>query len=105
MGPGGRSCVRCIYWMKTNLYKEGECRRRAPQANIPIDHIHKQLNTVWPHTMEDWWCGDFEVKPTPSPQVTVRNVLPECEAVGCTEASLSRASKWCWRHPHGDILP
>ena len=52
------ACRICRFW---NDHKtgRGECRRAPP---IVTGGMMSHVETVWPTTSEDDWCGGFEAK-------------------------------------------
>jgi hypothetical protein len=57
-------CVGCCFWSRGGYNEhgiaKGQCRRKAPHitfvkgANIP-------MQTAWPFTLHDDWCGEHAV--------------------------------------------
>ncbi len=54
-----KACGDCIHW-NAGAEEEGECRRHAPQmiAFEVDEEVH--LESRFPMTAADDWCGDFE---------------------------------------------
>jgi len=56
-----KACASCTHW-KTQASGQGECRRNAPQLiTFEIDDDVK-VESRFPTTAEDDWCGEFETK-------------------------------------------
>lgn len=54
-----KACAACAYW-KSGITGEGECRRNAPQLiTFEIDDEVK-VESRFPTTSGEDWCGDFE---------------------------------------------
>ena len=65
-------CGTCLWWDETtgDMKTLGECRRRAPAAERPLDlilrhgvsEVASQIDNGpwghWPWTKADWYCGD-----------------------------------------------
>lgn len=55
------NCSTCKYYRPEIVTMYSECRKRAPK-------VYKERNpdarpgvrTVWPHTSETDWCGDYK---------------------------------------------
>jgi hypothetical protein len=55
------TCATCASW-KSSASTEGECRRHAPQLVVfEIDESTK-IESRFPTTKADDWCGDFQEK-------------------------------------------
>lgn len=61
-GNGPAACARCAFWHKhEDSAITGDCRRRAPRPLIDPKHEEDGLAfVVWPTTVDDEWCGEFE---------------------------------------------
>lgn len=64
-----RECGKCGFWHEQSdpqaEYKMGQCRRKSPKIiGKPEDHEPDTvwLETYWPVTNADEWCGKFELK-------------------------------------------
>lgn len=56
-----KACAECAHW-NTTASDEGECRRHAPQLiSFEVDDDVK-IQSSFPMTSGDDWCGDFEQK-------------------------------------------
>lgn len=54
-----KSCASCAHW-KSGITGEGECRRHAPQLiSFEVDDNVK-IESRFPSTDAEDWCGDFE---------------------------------------------
>lgn len=56
------SCQSCIYWLDHEGDGEeckGLCRKNPPKVFI-IDRDYLTLQTRFPETHKDDWCGEFE---------------------------------------------
>jgi hypothetical protein len=63
------TCFSCRFWNDQEemrdgdgeLWRQGECRRRAPTQSVTIG-IHPPLpeTGLWPTTLDEDWCGEFE---------------------------------------------
>ena len=54
----GLMCGNCLYWKTHEESELGECHRYAPR---PAD-ASLAKNVVWPFTMADNFCGEFQVR-------------------------------------------
>lgn len=55
-----KSCAACAHWNGSG--QEGECRRHAPQLiSFEVDESVK-VESRFPTTSAQDWCGDFEAK-------------------------------------------
>ncbi len=59
MTENGWYCGRCRYWHRPDKKKGeiGQCRRHPPQV---VAEDLGDIETEWPETYSDDWCGDFE---------------------------------------------
>ncbi|MFC7338340.1 hypothetical protein ACFQY0_14195 [Haloferula chungangensis] len=56
-----KACAECIHW-NSGVSGDGECRRHAPQLiSFEVDDDVK-VESRFPTTSQDDWCGDFEKK-------------------------------------------
>lgn len=56
-----KACSDCIHW-NAKSSEQGECRRHAPQlVSFEVDADVK-IQSRFPTTAKDDWCGDFEAK-------------------------------------------
>jgi hypothetical protein len=56
-----KACAACSHW-KASAGTEGECRRHAPQLiTFEVDDEVK-VESRFPTTTAQDWCGDFEAK-------------------------------------------
>ena len=57
-------CSSCKYWdRKEEMPEMGLCRRHAPRAAVASPDGSKVLvETLWPVTKEDTWCGEWDNK-------------------------------------------
>lgn len=56
-----KACAACAHW-KASASNDGECRRHAPQMiTFEVDDEVK-VESRFPTTASDDWCGDFEAK-------------------------------------------
>lgn len=56
-----KACADCAHW-KASASGDGECRRHAPQLiSFEVDDDVK-IQSRFPTTAQDDWCGDFEQK-------------------------------------------
>lgn len=57
-------CETCKFWETyPDIEKEGDgvCRRRSPtQTEGSIGTEEGSEYAIWPITLSDWWCGDYE---------------------------------------------
>ncbi|MEM9080015.1 MAG: hypothetical protein AAGC74_04915 [Verrucomicrobiota bacterium] len=56
-----KTCQACAYWNSSNS-NEGECRRRAPQTIAFEVNDHVSVESRFPTTSSNDWCGDFEAQ-------------------------------------------
>lgn len=55
-------CDKCLYWSRakstvtTRAPSNGHCRRSQPV----IVNTNNRPHTMWPATMEDDWCGEYQ---------------------------------------------
>ena len=54
--PQEHGCDDCRFWVPPRGYVSSPCRRRAP-----ITHS-EYGKPIWPATMKDDWCGDWEMR-------------------------------------------
>lgn len=54
-----KACGACTYWKDTGN-GEGECHRHAPQAIAFNVDDQLKVESRFPSTTKDDWCGDFE---------------------------------------------
>lgn len=55
-------CGACLFWQSTNEdLSTGLCRRMAPRVFF-VKEDQKSLETMWPVTYGDDWCGEYEPK-------------------------------------------
>jgi len=54
-----KACADCVHW-KAGASGEGECRRHAPQLiSFEVDD-DVSIQSRFPTTSSNDWCGDFE---------------------------------------------
>ena len=58
---GTKACAQCIHWNETES-EAGECRRHAPQMIAFEVDEDVRVESHFPVTAADDWCGDFEAK-------------------------------------------
>jgi hypothetical protein len=57
------NCKSCAFWMKDFEPHSGQCRRRSPGGPYPwYNHGGTAMVDIWPHTGEEDFCGDWELK-------------------------------------------
>jgi hypothetical protein len=57
-------CENCKYWAeKSVIEKLGHCQKYAPRSTLrsPLKGT-EALDTVWPRTRADDWCGEWQAK-------------------------------------------
>lgn len=55
-------CEMCRFWKKTsNAPAKGECRFNAPTTQTNTGNFNGQLNTLWPTTKGEDWCGKGKI--------------------------------------------
>jgi hypothetical protein len=66
------NCMECKWWFpvdKGDHHKQGgTCRRHSPiwaTVSRPPEYEEKILSKVWPFTLEDDGCGDYEAGENP----------------------------------------
>lgn len=55
-----KTCSTCAYWEASS--EKGECRRHAPQNIVFEVSDEMKVESRFPTTSSDDWCGDFEAK-------------------------------------------
>ncbi len=56
------NCEICRYWEKISAApSKGECRFNTPRPQINTGSFKGQLNTFWPTTKGEDWCGNGKV--------------------------------------------
>ena len=58
-------CGSCRFWRDLEDDGLGLCRRRSPTEAVKV-HPDLCSSDLWPTTFTDWWCGEFEPRPTPA---------------------------------------
>lgn len=53
-----RTCEACCYWNELED-SSGECHRHAPQTIAFEAEEELRLESMFPMTANDDWCGDF----------------------------------------------
>jgi hypothetical protein len=56
-----KTCQACAFW-KTTSADTGECRRHAPQNIVFEVNDEMSVQSRFPVTNGEDWCGDFEAK-------------------------------------------
>ena len=56
-----KACEACAYW-NTMDGKKGECRRHAPQTIAFEVDDDVRVESRFPETSKEDWCGDFSPK-------------------------------------------
>lgn len=62
------ACASCQFWEHHHEdLLAGDCRRRAPRlAGMAAPHgnatYQEPRAAMWPETMRDDWCGEYEVR-------------------------------------------
>lgn len=56
-----KACADCIHWNEVES-GSGECRRHAPQMIAFEVDEDVRVESHFPMTATDDWCGDFEAK-------------------------------------------
>ena len=57
--PNAVACGNCLYWDRLPQFENqqvGECRVCPPAITMSVDNL---CGGVWPHVMDDKWCGQF----------------------------------------------
>ena len=57
-----RRCDGCSVWDREGTTGVGFCRRHAP---LVARVTAKEIETVWPETFAEDWCGEFRAKAVP----------------------------------------
>lgn len=56
-------CASCTWWDKSDDEAlDGKCRRRSP---LDTGGMMSNVETVWPSTNRDDWCGDYQSARSP----------------------------------------
>lgn len=60
------SCETCRFWGQRHPDR-GDCQRHAPVASPRprMDGLGVTVDTVWPQTWSNQWCGDYEARQPP----------------------------------------
>ncbi len=56
-----KACQACIHW-NSKVDSKGECRRHAPQTIAFEVDDEVKVESRFPTTAAEDWCGDFEAK-------------------------------------------
>ncbi|MEM9399420.1 MAG: hypothetical protein AAF984_04365 [Verrucomicrobiota bacterium] len=54
------TCSTCKHWSAKDV--TGECRRHAPQTIVFDVDSETKIESRFPVTSSDDWCGDFQAK-------------------------------------------
>jgi hypothetical protein len=56
-------CEICRYWLETDFFDQGKCRKRSPvMVKIEIEINGWEYSAQFPRVHNDGWCGDWEKK-------------------------------------------
>ena len=55
-----KNCAACSHWKASD--EKGECRRHAPQTIVFEVNNEVSVESRFPSTSAQDWCGDFEGK-------------------------------------------
>lgn len=81
-----RRCDECLFWEAIgNSSGAGECRIHAP---IATGGMMTAIETVWPTTSPEQWCGEFSfdsLKPKPQPFARIEDGEPHPRNCTCDD--------------------
>ena len=62
-------CQDCVFWDRIGASSQGECHRYGPAVRITG-------SSLWPPTVADTGCGEFETRPAATPSGGVSSADP-----------------------------
>jgi hypothetical protein len=78
---GNQICENCKFWEQTGATDTGligECHKNSPSPQLePSPDQSGMRFAVWPSTVQNQWCGDFENRPMGSAELAKRMAIIE----------------------------